>query len=256
MSDRPIIAGMATMPRRAALLRDALAVVLPQVDQLHLFLDRFEHVPDATQHDKIVVYRSQEHGDLRANGKLLGLTAAPPEAIYFTMDDDIAYPANYVARMAAHLARYQYRVALGVHGLTLHPPITRYLESRRSTPRSKPLRIDRAVHFLGTDTVAFPADLARFDVRGWSAFNMVDLMFGLELARRRIPRVIISRKRRWVHDVEPADGESIFAQLKKDDTRQTALAKQLVELDGVRPLEPEGGWLARVGATARERLGN
>lgn len=254
MSGRPLIAGMATMPRRAALLRDALTVVLPQVDQLHLFLDRFEQVPEVIQHEKIIVYRSQEHGDLRANGKLLGLTAAPAEAIYFTMDDDIVYPANYVARMAAHLARYDHGVALGVHGLTLHPPITRYLENRRSTPRSKPLRIDRAVHFLGTDTVAFPADLARFDVRRWSAFNMVDLMFGLELARRRIPRVIISRKRRWVYDVEPADGDSIFAQLKKDDTRQTALAKQLVELDGARPLEPNGGWLARAGATVREKV--
>lgn len=254
MSARPIIAGMATMPRRAALLREALAVVLPQVDELHLFLDRFEETPEAARHTKVRVYRSQEHGDLRANGKLLGLASAPREAIYFTMDDDIAYPANYVARMVAHLARYQHRVALGVHGLTLYPPITRYLECRRSTPRAKPLRVDRAVHLLGTDTAVLPVALAQFDARTWSAFNMVDLMFALELAQRKIPRVIISRKRRWVHDVEPAGDDSIYAQLKKDDARQTVLAKQLVELDGARPLQPEGGWLARAGATVREKL--
>lgn len=252
---RPIVAGMATMPRRADLLKGALGVVLPQVDELHLFLDRFEDVPAHAQHEKIRLYRSQDHGDLRANGKLLGLTACPRDAIYFTMDDDIAYPANYVARMSAHLARYGFAVALGVHGLTLYPPIERYLESRRSTPRSKPLRVDRAVHLLGTDTAVFPAWRADFDVRQWEAFNMVDLMFAREMARRKMPRVIISRRRAWVHDVEPADGESIYAQLKKDDSRQTVLARELVEIDGATPLQPPGGWLTRARHTLKERLG-
>lgn len=251
---RPIVAGMATMPRRAELLKNALTVVLPQVDELHLFLDRFEDVPAHAQHEKIRIYRSQDHGDLRANGKLLGLTAAPRDAIYFTMDDDIAYPANYVARMSAHLARYDFNVALGVHGLTLYPPINRYLESRRSTPRSKPLRIDRAVHFLGTDTAVFPAWRADFDVRQWDAFNMVDLMFGREMARRKIPRVIISRPRSWVHDVAPDDGHSIYAQLKIDDSRQTILARKLVELDGAKPLQPPGGWLTRARKTLKEKF--
>jgi hypothetical protein len=250
----PLIAGMATMPSRAALLPRALEAVLPQIDRLHLFLDRFDDVPACARDVKIIVYRSQEAGDLRANGKLLGLAEAPADALYFTMDDDIAYPRNYTARMAAHMARYDHAIALGVHGLRLHAPITRYLESRRAHPRAKPLVIDRAMHILGTDTVVIPKALATFDVRAWDAVNMVDLNFAYELAQRRIPRVIINRRRRWVHDAAPAGSDSIFAALKKDDTRQTDLARKLLELDTLRPPEPRGGFGARLANTWAERF--
>lgn len=67
---RPLVAGMATMPSRAETAPPAIASVLAQVDELWLFLDRFDAVPAYAEHPRIRVVGWQDVGDLRANGKL------------------------------------------------------------------------------------------------------------------------------------------------------------------------------------------
>ncbi len=84
----PLVAGMATMPSRAETAPRAIASVLSQVDRLWLFLDRFDDTPAFARDPRIQVVRSQELGDLRANGKFAALflddepftffSAAPP----------------------------------------------------------------------------------------------------------------------------------------------------------------------------------
>ena len=72
---RLIVAGMATMPSRAATFPLALRSILPQVDRLYLYLDGHFEVPEVARGDpRIVSILSRDVPDLRGNGKFLALS--------------------------------------------------------------------------------------------------------------------------------------------------------------------------------------
>lgn len=243
-----IVAGMATMPSRRAQAKLAIASFLGQVDRLFLFLDRFE-TPVDIRHPKIVVLRSQDFGDLRANGKLLGLTMCSGPSWYLTVDDDLKYPEDYVERMTAQLSALPRKTVLGVHGSRLKPPVQSYRDDRESIHRAV-LRIEHEpVDIIGTDSALFHTDVLKFDVRDWSTVNMVDLNFAIECAKRGLDRKLATRRRFWVEALSENQPDSIYMALKKDDSRQTRLANELLKYGPpVQSLPPEEG----VEATARE----
>ncbi|MEX0809629.1 MAG: glycosyltransferase [Dongiaceae bacterium] len=228
--ERPmLVAGMATMPSRQATVRVAMASILSQVDRLFLFLDRFEGEVDI-RHPKIVVLRSQEFGDLRANGKLLGLTMCSGPTRYFTVDDDIRYPPDYVTRMNAQLDALPRETVLGVHGSRLRPPVRSYRDDRESLHRSMLRAEHEPVDVIGTDSAAFDMRALNFDVRRWDSVNMVDLNFAIECAKRGLQRLLATRKRYWVEALSENQPDSIYAKLKQDDSHQTVLANALLKL--------------------------
>ncbi|MBC55949.1 MAG: hypothetical protein CL814_03335 [Confluentimicrobium sp.] len=109
-----IIANMATYPpRRAAFLR-AVAAVAPQVDQLNLVLNEYDAIPrELAGFGNVTAVIPDE--DLKDVGKFLPDSSAAEHV--FTMDDDILYPADYVATTLSRLAALRHkRVLAGYHG--------------------------------------------------------------------------------------------------------------------------------------------
>ncbi len=223
-----IIAGMATMPSRSDTAHQALRSILPQVDRLYLFMDGFEGSPTKTN-SRIVALRSQDFGDLHADGKMLGLMHAPPGSVYFACDDDILYPSDYVATMCAHLERFGPRAVVGAHANILPARVTSYLNNRQCAPFWAELTTAREVDDLGTNSVAFAADQVRFDVRRWPSRNTVDLNFALECEQRGVRRVAVPRQRHWLRALAENQPDSIYRGLQRDDRRHTRLARQLME---------------------------
>ena len=113
------IAGMATITSRQDIAPLAIASILPQVDRLWLYLDRFDGVPDFARQDKIRVLRSQECGSYFGTGKFIGALRENRPCVYICCDDDIAYPPDYADRMKRELLRTQKAKMIGVHGLVL-----------------------------------------------------------------------------------------------------------------------------------------
>jgi len=222
-----VIAGMATMPSRLASFELALNSILPQVDRLFLFLDRFD-TPYISADPKVVVLSSQIFGDLRANGKLMGLNMAGPDAYYFCVDDDIVYPPDYVQRSVQFLNQYDNKVVCGIHASRIKPGFERYLTDRAILHRSHSLGKASRVDVAGTCTAAFHTGILEFDVRQWSTTNMVDLNFALECKQRNIPILAMPRNERWIKCISENQADSIFSALKKDDRVQTQLAKKLM----------------------------
>jgi len=221
------IAGMATMPSRVDSLEFSINSILPQVDQLFLFLDRFD-TPYISGDPRVTILRSEIFGDLRANGKLMGLNMAGPDAYYFCVDDDIIYPPDYVSRMTQFLISNDNKLVAGVHGSTLKPEFKNYLTDRHLFHRAHAVDQATRVHIAGTCTTAFHTSALLFDVRQWETTNMVDLNFALECKKRKLPIVSIPREEGWIQCVSENQPDSIFAALKKDDSVQTQLAIQLL----------------------------
>lgn len=236
---RPLVAGMATMPSRAETAPRAIASVLPQVDQLWLFLDRFDAVPAYAEHPRIRVVRSQDLGDLRANGKLAVLFLADGPCTFFCVDDDIEYPADYCATLVRGLDRHRGAV-VGIHAAVLRSPLTSYASDMKVLHRRNGQQRPAGVDLLGSDSLASRTDTLRFDVRAWPDVNMVDLSFALEARRRGVPLVMLPRPAHWLRALDENQPDSIWAGVLRDDARQTELACELAALP--RPALPRRGW--------------
>jgi hypothetical protein len=221
---------MATMPSRADTAPRAIASILDQVTRLWLFLDRFDDIPAYAEHERIRVLRSAEIGDIRANGKLAGLALETTPCTFFSVDDDVEYPIDYCDRLESSLAHYGGRAAVGVHAATLAAPVTTYVGDMTVIHRRASLEEATEVDLLGTDSTAFRSSTLSFDVREWEHVNVVDLSFALTARRAAVPLVAVPREKGWVNPLAERQADSIWLDVKRDDTRQTALARELMTL--------------------------
>lgn len=229
MVDLGVVGGMATMPTRAAYAERAVASVLRNVDQLFLFLDRFECVPDYARNHRIVILRSQEFGDLRANGKLLGLTLAKNADYYMCCDDDMEYPKGFSRRLVRACRRYSSRVVAGIYGSTFKHPINSYVRDRNILTTRKRLYFGKRVDVLGTNGCLHAIAAMKFDVRDWTRVNMVDLHFAFEAQKAGLDLHVVAHKAKWVGQIERHQEDSIYLRLRENDSEQTRLVNQLLK---------------------------
>jgi hypothetical protein len=221
---------MATMPSRAVTAPWAIESVLTQVDRLWLFLDRFDAVPPYAEDERIRVLRSQEVGDLRANGKLLPVALEGEPCTFFGVDDDVLYPADYCATLEAHVERYRGKAVVGVHAAVLRSPMGSYGRDMKVLHRRADQAGTEGVDLLGSDSLAFRTSTLRFDVREWQDVNMVDLAFARVARERSIPLIKIPRAAHWVSALDENQDDSIWMGVLADDSRQTVLAQELMAI--------------------------
>lgn len=95
-----IRAHLASFPPRSALMADVVARIAPQVDLLVVVLNDYDAVPralaDYTNVEAIIPDR-----DVKDAGKFWSTPA--DDDIVFLIDDDLAYPADYVAQTLARI---------------------------------------------------------------------------------------------------------------------------------------------------------
>lgn len=222
-----IHAGMATMPSRTFTARFAIRSILPQVDVLHLYLDGFSDLPDFAVHPKIRVKRSNDVPGLRANGKLLGMVSSPEDAFYVTVDDDYWYPRRFVEQLMCNHRELGSAAVVGVHGSKLLEPFNSFLKDRQVFTSWKPLRERTLVDIVATCGTLHRLKDLRFDVRHWQVNNQVDLHFAQEMLRAGLKGYLVKRGWFWMKPLGQNQADSIFVGLKKDDDRQTDLARRL-----------------------------
>ena len=227
------IAGMATMPSRHDTAPLAIASILPQVDRLWLYLDRFDEVPDFARQDNIHVLRSQECGHYFGSGKFIGALHEKEPCVYICCDDDIAYPLDYADRMTRELTRTQKAQLIGVHGSVFRSSFESYRADRQILHFTKKLARSQHVHTLGSGTVAFNTGYVKFNPCAWTVHDLDDLTLAIEMKRRNIPMIAIKRKRNWLKPLAEGQSDSLFAKLKEDETVPTRLGRLLAAIPHV-----------------------
>lgn len=208
-----VTVSLASIPSRTHLLEKVVQCLLPQVDQLNVYLNNYGRVPGFITHPKITVAQSERHGDRGDSGKFFWSSNC--EGYFFTCDDDILYPPDYVKKMVASIEKYQRKVVVGVHGAILKQPIQSYYNSRRVLHYMRGLPEPIQVHVLGTATVAFHTSTIRINPGDFKKPNMADIWFALEGQRQKIPFLCIERKSGWLQGFN-YEGESIFGDAKKN----------------------------------------
>lgn len=238
---RRIVAGMATVKGNEQGMLTAIASLMNQIDHLYLYLNGHVTVPAVLRRfgDRITPVLDTEGIRLGDAGKFVGVQRET-DAIYFTCDDDIVYPRDYVLHMTQELATQRGRAAVGVHGCLLNQPLVHYYDraTRHVLHFESLLMRSRQVHLLGTGTVAFHTAYVSPTLEDFPAPNMADIWLARWLQVRRIPSVAVSRPAGWLRAI-PVDRPSIYeashrrqggafdSSLRQDEALQTMLPMSL-----------------------------
>jgi hypothetical protein len=213
----PVVVSLATMPGREKSLARTVASLLPQTDQLNVYLNGIDRVPDCLRAPHVHVARSSEHGDYGDAGKFWW--CHQDDAYMLTCDDDIVYPPDYVARIVYAIEHYQRAAVVGVHGIILRPPILSYYRDRTVLHCARPLAQDQSVHMVGTGCAGWHSSTLNLTLHHFQTPNMADVWFGVACQQQRVPVVCIARPSNWLKIQKVTN--TIFGRYRTRDQLQT-----------------------------------
>ncbi len=229
MAIENVFIGVASMPSRVDTLKQVVEALLPQCAQLGVYLNDYKSVPEFLNDPRILVARSQDHGDLRDNGKFFFLDKTEHK-FYASVDDDIAYPHDYITKLLRNLKTSGGAGAVAVHGFLLPETVTSITSNRyvfhfgASTPFLTPVNV------VGTGTALFNQHKWKLKFTEFGDPGMSDVWFALAASKRQAPLWVIPRANKWMSPLEPelttkatASAKSLFDEFKGRDLRQTEL---------------------------------
>jgi len=238
-----IIANLATYPARESALKIVVKSIIDQVDVLNIYLNEYNEIPDFLKHPKInCILGKDAKGNLKDNGKFYFINKVPQDSYYFTIDDDIIYPENYVLKMIEKINKYNQNVVVGVHGIVFNENCRSFVEDRDTFDYRKYLLYDKQVSTLGTGTIAFYKKcVEKIALNDFLQTGMADLFFAKYCKLKEIPLIAIERREKWLQDYEIEDVDTLWNKAENNDNIQTDfiltaklwdIKKILKEMDG------------------------
>lgn len=216
---------MASFPAREIALVAAVRSVIPQVDELHVYLNNYDRIPAALVHEKVTVYRSQDAGgDLLDTGKFWAINKA--KDYFVTLDDDMVYPPDYTQELVSGIERYGRLRICTFHGRSFtnfpirsyyRAPLLRLVRCLGAQPE------DRSVQFGGTGVMGMHVDTLRPELQDFKTHGMTDVWMGIAAARHKVPIMALAHRAGWITEApECAVESSIYVRSKHNDAVQTA----------------------------------
>lgn len=225
-----IFAGIASIPQRTQALKKTIASLLPQVDRIGVFLDKYSEVPNFLLNNQKIEFKlsSDFHKDIGDAGKFYWVDDF--EGYYFTCDDDLVYPPNYVERILSAIENYKEPVVVGWHGSVILTPFTNYYDSnsRRVFSFGAPRSNDTPVHVLGTGCLGFNTRHIKVKFNDFKTPNMADVYFALLGQDQNVPFIVIKHDKGEIYEIEESQDFSIYQHSSKnvDKSRHNTKERQ------------------------------
>ena len=193
MTAEQIQASLASIPSRKGNLQKVIVSLLPQVDVIRVYLNGYDHVPSFLSDSKIVVARSQDHGDNGDAGKFFWCEDC--SGYQLICDDDLIYHGSYVQSCIRAIEKYNRKVVVGLHGVLLNdPPRSSYYDCRKVIHWKSTLKSDRFVHILATCSLAYHKDTVHILKSDFKIPNMADIWLGLTCQSQSVPMLCFARE--------------------------------------------------------------
>lgn len=202
-----IRAGIASVPNRQDSLGRTVASLRGQVDRLGVYLNGYDAVPDFL--DGCDVVRSQDEGDRGDAGKFFWIEDGAD--VYLGCDDDLLYPPDYVATIAAGLEDCQRRAVVGFHGSVFRLPMRSVIEDRVTVYRClKEVPEPHLVHLLGSGACAIARDMPPLRRADFALPNMADLWLSWAAHAWQIPLVVLPHAEGWLQPARKDNDDTIW----------------------------------------------
>jgi len=191
------IVGIASKPNRKNGLLDTLYSLSPQVDEIHVWLNEWDTVPE-TSLSNVFFYNNNDVGAL---GKFKVLDYINHGSFYFfTVDDDIIYPPNYVD---VNLSHYITNTVQSSHAKVFrkfpidsfnHGDISGYYFGGKIINKDE-------VHAVGTGVSLMDSNVAKkIPYNDFSTYpNMVDIWVSSWCMVNDIPMYVIPHELGWLY---------------------------------------------------------
>ncbi|WP_165855395.1 glycosyltransferase [Marinobacter sp. JSM 1782161] len=200
-----VVAGVASFKAREDVFRESIESVKDQFDHIYVYLNGYGEVPEFLKSSKFSVFLSEDFVDLSANGKIFSLSDVG-SCYFFTLDDDILYPPDYVSVMVDTLRKYNDNVGVSVHASILPEYPEWYYERYAMYPFQKELNSDRFVNLIGSGTFAFHTDRLKVTSEDFFPDVMVDLRFSILAKQQGMPLVCVARPEYWLKALVQGEG--------------------------------------------------
>jgi len=234
------IAFIASVKEREQQLKIVINSIYDQVDLIHLVLNWYQEIPDwikekgkifphlnpqnTNAHDSIWIYLEAENavGRIEHTGRY-----------YFTMDDDLLYPQNYIDKLIACIEKNERRAVITVHGSIIKRLFKNYFQSRRTFGFSDALDEDIVVSTAGVGTTAFHSSTIKPTLQNFPFPFARDLWASILCAKHKVPIVTIQRPYGWIVPLKTS-GETVFGVTNSNQTlmklKNIAVKEQLLPL--------------------------
>jgi hypothetical protein len=220
----PIYGGMASFPERESQLKATINSVLPYLDKLYLFLNDYVQVPVwLTQYSKVIPFLSNvEKTNQGDAGKFYGISKITDnDFYYFSLDDDMLYPPDYIWHMINKIENHKRKAVVGCGGYTMKEQVTHFYTDRKDNWHiSMPNMEDRPVHILHTCLTAWHSSTLQFNYEQCEKANMGDIWLALAAQKEQVPMILIERPPNWVRCQPVPVAQTIYGRYKNNCDEQ------------------------------------
>lgn len=204
---------MATTAEREKYAHLAIESLRDQVDEIHLYNN------------------GKELENLTDNGKFFGLTYYNEPVYYFSCDDDLIYPSNYIEQLIKEIEETQAIVTH--HGRILRGENKSYYRGHYAFPclAEQPNRC--SIDVAGTGVTGWRTDI--FDgSKLWASEDklMSDLVFSLEAKKQGKKIMLMPHKNNWFKYLNIPEHLTIHSHFmnKERPVRQMEIANEIFKL--------------------------
>jgi hypothetical protein len=159
--------------------------------------------------------------NLTDNGKFAFVR---PNEIYFTADDDILYPRDYIEHTLQRLSVYP-ECVLSYHGRRLSGKGVRYYGGHTAFACLGHVGQDELIDVPGTGVMCFNTNHFMPEVLRYGQNRMVDILAGLEAVRQNVQIICLAHGMGWIRDNSPDGG--IYVEARHSDRVQSELCDQI-----------------------------
>lgn len=207
-----ILIGMATMKGREK------AVIQAVQSLMH----------NTIQPDDVIVYNNAIQTDLTDNGKFFGLSVIDEPCYYFSCDDDLIYPTDYIEKTLQSIKTHQCIVTY--HGRKLVPSQVgkSYYKGHKAYACLHNYPKTEEIDVCGTGVTAFSTEYFHpKDLHLATDKKMSDLVFSLEAAKHGKKIMHIGHEGNWIKQIPIPIENTICGTEHRNENRQVQLACEI-----------------------------
>ena len=222
------IAGMATIYSRKETLPMVVANILPQVDELHIYLNDYGVVPQYMKQLQNIVPHLHPAGDLGDAGKFY--TVHQHQGYYLSLDDDLIYPKDYVERLIAKIEQYKRQAVISYHGRNLKagPISSYYRRSARNLYRClSTIKEDQRVQIGGTGVMGFHTSLLQLHIKDFPVPNMADVWMGKKCQDNNYPIYVAAHRKGWLQHAPINMSQTIARNMTRNHKKVTEIVNSI-----------------------------
>lgn len=233
-------ANLATIPSRRNIVEKAIDSLYPQVDKVRVLCNSYE-LDDvrklAERYEDLPIEFSHSGKNCGSSGKFLWadpkkapgdaskfLWAENAQGYYFSCDDDIEYPPDYVFWTLRCLHELQNKAYVTYHGRILKQPLQKSYYDGGSTSLHFRFRLRKKqrVHVPGTGVACFHGSSLKVQLSDFKSKNMADIWMAILCQKQGVPVYVLPHEENWLKAL-PTNGSIYDSRRRNDGELMTAL---------------------------------